>query len=205
MIKNIIFDLGNVIINYNQENIMNQFTTKPEEKEYLMQKIFKSPEWMKIDLGEITLEEASSFVNERENNKYKELTDNFWINWFKVQPINEETVNLAKTLKEKNYKIFVLSNMGETCYEFFSTHDFFKLCDGIVISAREHVKKPDERIFNILLDRYNLSPEECLVIDDDDTNRTYETANRMGFKGRRVIPNNTEDIRNLLKDNNIEV
>lgn len=204
MIKNIIFDLGNVIINYNQENIINHFTDKPEEKEYIMKKIFKSPEWMRIDLGEISLDEAATLVNERENYKYKDLTNDFWINWFKTQPINEDTVNLARRLKEKGYKLYVLSNMGDTCYEYFSSHDFFKLCDGIVISAKEHVKKPDERIFNTLLGRYNLIAEECLFIDDDDTNRSYETANRLGIQGRRVIPNNVEDIKKLLKEFSVE-
>lgn len=204
MIKNIIFDLGNVIINYNQNNIINHFTDKPEEKEYIMEKIFKSPEWMRIDLGDISLEEAATLVNERENYKYKDLTNDFWINWFKIQPINEDTVNLARRLKEKGYNLFVLSNMGDACYEYFSTQDFFKLCNGIVISAKEHVKKPDERIFNTLLERYNLNAEECLLIDDDDTNRSYETANRLGINGRRVIPNNVEDIKNLLKEFNVE-
>ena len=204
MIKNIIFDLGNVIINYNQDNIINHFTDKPEEKEYIMEKIFKSPEWMKIDLGEISLDEAATLVNERENYKYKDLTNDFWINWFKTQPINEDTVNLARRLKEKGYNLFVLSNMGDACYEYFSTQDFFKLCNGIVISAKEHVKKPDERIFNTLLGRYNLIAEECLFIDDDDTNRSYETANRLGIQGRRVIPNNVEDIKKLLKEFSVE-
>ena len=204
MIKNIIFDLGNVIINYNQDNIINHFTDKPEEKEYIMEKIFKSPEWMKIDLGEISIDEAATLVNERENYKYKDLTNDFWINWFKTQPINEDTVNLARRLKEKGYNLFVLSNMGDACYEYFSTQDFFKLCNGIVISAKEHVKKPDERIFNTLLGRYNLIAEECLFIDDDDTNRSYETANRLGIQGRRVIPNNVEDIKKLLKEFSVE-
>lgn len=204
MIKNIIFDLGNVIINYNQDRIISKFTDKPEEKEYIMDKIFKSPEWMRIDLGEISLTEAATLVNERENFKYEDLTNNFWINWFKVQPINEDTVNLAKELKEKGYNLYVLSNMGNKCYEYFSNHEFFKLCNGIVISAKEHVKKPDEKIFNTLIDRYNLNPEECLFIDDDDTNKSYETANKLGIKGRRVIPNNVEDIKNLLEEFKIE-
>ena len=83
---------------------------------------------------------------------------------------------------------------------YFKSIDFFKLCNGIIISAQEHIKKPDERIFKILLERYNLEAEECLFIDDDDTNRSYETANKLGILGRRVIPNDCNDIKRMLEE-----
>jgi putative hydrolase of the HAD superfamily len=205
MIKNIIFDLGNVIINYDQQAIINRFAKTNEEKEYLMEDNFKAPEWKKIDLGEINNDEAIESINKRHNNKFAELTDDFWHNWFKMQKINEDVVELAKQLKDKGYNIYVLSNMANATYNFFKGHAFFKLCNGIIISAQEHIKKPDERIFNILLDRYNLKVEECLFIDDDDTNRSYETANKLGILGRRVIPNDCNDIKKELEEFNIQV
>lgn len=81
----------------------------------------------------------------------------------------------------------------------------FKLCDGIVISAYEHIKKPDEEIFKKLLNRYKLLPEECLFIDDDDTGRSFETANKLGINGRRVLPNDSEDVLKLLEEYNIKL
>ena len=62
------------------------------------------------------------------------------------------------------------------------------------------MKKPDEKIFKLLLERYNLKPEECLFIDDDDTNKSFDTANKIGICGRKVIPNSYEDIIKLLKE-----
>lgn len=205
MIKNIIFDLGNVIINYDQQAIIDRFAKTDEEKEYLMEDNFKAPEWKRIDLGEINNNEAVEIINKRHNNKFAKLTDNFWHNWFKMQKINEDIVDIAKTLKQKGYNIYVLSNMANATYDFFKGHDFFKLCNGIIISAQEHIKKPDEKIFNILLDRYNLKAEECLFIDDDDTNRSYETANKLGILGRRGIPNDCNDIKKELEEFNIQV
>lgn len=76
MIKNIIFDLGNVIINYDQQKIIDRFAKNDEEKEYLMEKNFKAPEWKRIDLGEITNSEAIEIINVRENYKYSKLTEN---------------------------------------------------------------------------------------------------------------------------------
>lgn len=200
MIKNIIFDLGNVIINYDQQAIIERFAKTDDEKEYLMENNFKAPEWKRIDLGEIDNNEAIRIINERHNNKYKDLTEEFWHNWYKAQDINENIVAIAKKLKDKGYNIYVLSNMANATYNYFKRIDFFKLCNGIIISAQEHIKKPDERIFKILLERYNLEAEECLFIDDDDTNRSYETANKLGILGRRVIPNDCNDIKRMLKE-----
>lgn len=205
MVKNIIFDLGNVIINYDQQAIINKFAKNDEEKEYLMECNFKAPEWKKIDLGEINNDEAIEIINQRHNYKYAELTTNFWHNWYKMQNINEDIVSIAKKLKHKGYNIYVLSNMANATYNFFKNHDFFKLCNGIIISAQEHLKKPDERIFKILLDRYNLIAEECLFIDDDDTNKSYETANKLGILGRRILPNDYIDIMRELEEYNVNV
>ena len=80
MVKNVIFDLGNVIINYNQQAIIERFAKTDDEKQYLMENNFKAPEWREIDLGEIDNSEAIRRINERHNNKFKELTEKFWHN-----------------------------------------------------------------------------------------------------------------------------
>ena len=55
-------------------------------------------------------------------------------------------------------------------------------------------KKPDEKVYRLLLDRYNLNAEECLFIEDD-LRKNYETANKIGIKGRRIMPNQVEDVK----------
>ena len=200
MIKNIIFDLGNVIINYNQDKIINNFTIDEEEKIFIKEKIFRSPEWKLLDLGQITNNVAIEEIQKRNDIKYNKLINIFLHEWYKTQPINEDIVEIAKKLKERNYNIYVLSNMAKETYEYFKNIDFFKVCNGIVISSHENVKKPDERIFNTLLTRYKLNPKECLFIDDDDTNRSYEAANKIGILGRKVEPNDKQDIIKLLKE-----
>ena len=203
MIKNIIFDLGRVVIHYDQEEVINQFAKTDEERKYLLEDIFKSPEWSLSDLGLITIEEAINVINNRHNNKFAKLTNDFWNNRFKFLDVNNEVVEIAKKLKEKKFNIYVLSNMSKEVFNSFRSNPFFDLCDGVLISAYEHLKKPDERFFNILLERYNLNPKECLLIDDDDTNLTLETANKLGILGRRVKPNDSNDIKRLLEEFNI--
>ena len=205
MIKNIIFDLGNVIINYNQNKIINNFTEKEEEIKYIYDEIFHAPEWTLMDLGDITNDEAIEIINKRNEFKYEKLTQEFLHEWHKKQPINRDIVEIAKILKNNGYNLFVLSNMANQTYEYFKNDEFFSLCTGIVISAHEHVKKPDEKVYRLLLNRYNLNAEECLFIDDDDSGKNYETANKIGIKGRRIMPNQAEDVKKLLLEFNVEI
>ena len=205
MIKNIIFDLGNVIINYNQKKIINNFTEKEEEIKYIYDEIFHAPEWTLMDLGDITNDEAIEIINKRNEFKYEKLTQEFLHEWYKKQPINRDIVEIAKILKNNGYNLFVLSNMANHTYEYFKNDEFFSLCTGIVISAHEHVKKPDEKVYRLLLDRYNLNAEECLFIDDDDSGKNYETANKIGIKGRRIMPNQAEDVKKLLLEFNVKI
>ena len=205
MIRNIIFDLGNVIINYNQEQIINNFTKKEEEIKYIYDEIFHAPEWEQMDLGNITNDEAIEVINKRNEFKYQKLTDNFLHEWYKEQEINRDIVEIAKKLKRNGYKLFVLSNMANLTYEYFKKDEFFSLCTGIIISAHEHLIKPDEKVFRLLLDKYKLNAEECLFIDDDPSEENYKTANKIGIQGRRIIPNQAEDVRKLLLEFNIEI
>ena len=205
MIKNIIFDLGNVIINYNQKKIINNFTEKEEEIKYIYDEIFHAPEWTLTDLGDITNDEAIEIINKRNEFKYEKLTQEFLHEWYKKQPINRDIVEIAKILNNNGYNLFVLSNMANQTYEYFKNDEFFSLCTGIVISAHEHVKKPDEKVYRLLLDRYNLNAEECLFIDDDDSGKNYETANKIGIKGRRIMPNQAEDVKKLLLEFNVKI
>lgn len=203
MIKNIIFDLGSVIINYNQEDIIKHFTNNKDEYDYIVEQIFKSQEWEMMDLGEISNQEAADKINERNDFKYQKLTNDFLNNWYKTRTVNIETVELAKKLYKNGYKLYVLSNMANLTFDFFKDNKFFKLCDGIVISAHEHIKKPDIKLFEILMTRYNLKPYESIFVDDDDTGRNYKTARKLGLYGRKVLPNNTSDIEKMLNENNI--
>ena len=196
MIKNIIFDLGKII---------NNFTEKEEEIKYIYDEIFHAPEWTLMDLGDITNDEAIEIINKRNEFKYEKLTQEFLHEWYKKQPINRDIVEIAKILKNNGYNLFVLSNMANQTYEYFKNDEFFSLCTGIVISAHEHVKKPDEKVYRLLLDRYNLNAEECLFIDDDDSGKNYETANKIGIKGRRIMPNQAEDVKKLLLEFNVEI
>ncbi len=206
MIKNIIFDLMNVIIkkDSNIKTIMH-FTNDVHKAEDIQKYIYKTEEWKLLDLGNISHEQAIKQMQGKAPKEYSELIEEVMNNRCQYYTVNEETVNIARILKEKGYHIYVLSNMSEVAYTYFKDIDFFKLCDGIMISAYEHLVKPDEKIFMTLLDRYHLKSEECLFIDDDDTGKSLETANRLGILGRRVKPNDSQDVLTSIKEYKIEI
>lgn len=115
-------------------------------------------------------------------------------------------MEIGKKLKQKGYKIYILSNMSKATFEYcLKKYEFFSIVDGEIVSAYEGIKKTDSKIFELLLERYSLNAEECLLIDDDDTNKTLEVANFIGINGRRVNSNDSYDIIELLKENNIEI
>ena len=205
IIKNIIFDLGNVILKGTHMSIIKQYATNAEQMKFIEEEYLKSTEWNLLDTGMITNDEAIIEIKKRSNKKFHHLIETTLHEWYTKIQVNESTVEIARKLKSQNYKLYVLSNMAEATYLHFKEIDFFKLCDGIVISAYEKVKKPDEKIFKILLDRYNLRAKECLFIDDDDTNQSYITANKLGILGRRVEPNSEKDIIKLLAEFSIKI
>ncbi len=208
MIKNIIFDLGNVIMQNPTIDLVKQFFKDEKDAEIFNNFIFKSEYWRKMDLGQIDNETIANEIEEKrlvEVSDYKEIHE-FMNKWFAKCIPNIETMKLAKRLKEKGYKLYILSNIANATFEYFSkTYEFFSIVDGSIISAKIGVKKPDRKIFDILLEKYSLNAEDCLLIDDDDTNRTFETANAIGIKGRRALPNDAEDIVKELKEYGVDI
>lgn len=208
MIKNIIFDLGNVIVQNPTINTVKAFFTEQKDAISFNDYIFKSELWKMMDLGKMNNLEIANIIKEQQLvdvKNYEEVKD-FMLNWFTKCNVNDKTMEIGKELKEKGYHVYILSNMSKATFEYFSKrYEFFKIADGAIVSAYEGIKKPDSKIFELLLERYSLIAEECLLIDDDDTNKTLEVANSIGIKGRRVNANNFEDVIRLLKENNIKI
>ena len=207
MIKNIIFDLGNVIVQNPTLNTVKQFFTEENDAIIFNNYIFKSEFWKMMDLGKITNLEIADTINKHKLVNVKNYAEikKFMLNWFSKCIVNTDTMELGKKLKKNGYRIYILSNMAKETFEYFSSeYEFFNIVDGAVVSAYEGIKKPDPKIFKILLEKYSLVAGECLLIDDDDTNKTLEVANDIGIKGRRVNANDSNDVKRLLIENNIK-
>lgn len=204
MIKNIIFDIGNVILQFDIKEVIPNFTKKESEKQFIINNIINSPEWLQyslIDTGFISREQAIEIVEDRTNHINDELIEKFWYRYNDYSFINDNVIDIIKELKEKDYKIYLLSNINSHTYNHIKDNKQFNLVDGYVFSYIEHQVKPYVGIYNTLLERYKLIPQECLFIDDNIKN--IKTANELGIQGKKVIPDNFESVVQTLKEYNI--
>ena len=204
MIKNIIFDIGNVILQFDIKEVIPNFTKKESEKQFIINNIINSPKWLQyslIDTGFISREQAIEIVEDRTNHINDELIEKFWYRYNDYSFINDNVIDIIKELKEKDYKIYLLSNINSHTYNHIKDNKLFNLVDGYVFSYIEHQVKPYVGIYNTLLERYKLIPQECLFIDDNIKN--IKTANELGIQGKKVIPDNFESVVQTLKEYNV--
>ena len=204
MIKNIIFDIGNVILNFNLDDVLQKFTNNKEEQNFILKNIINSPEWLGnalIDTGYISKDEAIEIVKDRTNHCNDKIIDEFWNNYNDYAQIDERVLNLIKKLKNNNYKIYLLSNINPYTFECVNKSGLFNIVDGYVLSYLEHKVKPYKAIYNVLLEKYNLIPKECIFIDDNEKN--IATGNSLGIISKKVEPDNYDSIINVVKEFNL--
>ena len=200
MIKNVVFDIGNVILNFDYMKVISEYTDSIEEQKFILDNIMNSPEWLGyslIDTGFITKEEAIQIVQDRTNHINDNLVQNFWNNYNNYAFVDKRVLNLIERLKNKGYKVYLLSNMNEYTFNKVKASNLFNIVDGYVLSYLVHQVKPYISIYKTLISKYNLTVSECLFIDDNENN--INTANSLGMIGRLVKPDNYEDIEYILK------
>lgn len=204
IIKNIIFDIGNVILNFNIDDVVQQFTSTRNEQKFILDNIINSPEWLRnslIDTGYMTRENAIEIVKDRTNHINDKLITDFWYNYNNFAKVDENVLKLIKKLKANNYKVYLLSNINPYTYKFVEKSGLFELVDGYVLSYQEHKVKPFVSIYMTLLERYNLIPSESVFIDDNQNN--INTGNSLGIISKKVEPDNYDSIVNIINELNL--
>lgn len=180
MYKNIIFDLGNVLLSFNPKEYLKGKLEK-NRIERVFKEIFLSEEWVKLDEGTITEIEAIEAISLR-NEDYREDIKIAFENWYDILIPISESVELLKDLKKKGYKLYYLTNFHDIAFKKVKEkYDFFNLFDGGVVSSEDKLIKPDERIYKAILNRYNLLPEQSIFIDDTKIN--VEAAKEANIEG----------------------
>ena len=177
-IKNIIFDLGNVLVSTNMEDKLALDPDIPNDKiPYIMY------QWYKDEDDTIGLDEFKKIIPDRLKELSKFIPRLFEYN---IQCVNDfsYTIPLIDNLISNGYKVYFLSNWSKWSYELLDKHhkfDFLNKMNGGLWSWQAECLKPDEKIYKLLLDKYNLNPEECVFFDDLKEN--VESAKRIGIKG----------------------
>jgi epoxide hydrolase-like predicted phosphatase len=181
MIKNIVFDLGNVLISFRPSEYFDKKGYPENIKSKILTDIFASKEWRMLDSGEINTREAIESIALNSSLKKEEIAHIFNLRTDLIYPI-DQNVLLLPELKKQGFRLYFLSNFPLDIFEEVKTdYYFFRYFDGGLISAEAKSSKPDRRIYEILLERYKIIPEETLYIDDIEMN--VKTAESLGMKG----------------------
>lgn len=170
MIKNIVFDLGGVVVDYDPKDYLYRQFNDPQLEELLYDAIFGSEEWKKLDAGLITRALAEQKMLAAAGSRRYEaqlvLDD-----WREMMTTKLDTVELITGLKAAGYHIYFLSNLPEDVYRLFTERRrFMQLFEGGIPSFSVKLTKPDRRIFDLLLKTYGLRPEETAFVDDGKEN-----------------------------------
>lgn len=184
-LKNLIFDVGNVLFSYVWPAPLTETGTDPEEALRITKLISRSHLWPLFDYGVLTVPE----LVEKYSLIYPDDAESI-ARWFKglhLLPVGRPEVwDRIHRLKEAGFHLYILSNYGKEIFEIHTKDCPFPAdMDGIVVSSHIHMGKPEARIYRYLLDTYSLDPAECVFFDDRDVNCTAGEA--MGIRSLQIL------------------
>lgn len=185
MIKNYIFDFGQVIVRFDPFYITSQYIENKDDINLVQEVVFDRFYWDKLDAGTITDEEVKKGICSRLPESLQKRACEVYDNWYRNLPFIDGMPELLRKIKSEGGRLFLLSNISigfaENYVSVPEIKEVFDLFDGLVFSGPLGITKPKKDIFEYLLNKHNLKAEECIFIDDNKEN--IFGAERMGIKG----------------------
>ena len=191
ILKNLVFDMGNVLIEWNSEKILKAITEDIHLQDLLRKEVFETGLWVETDEGVKTREEVIEIVTGKLGEDYRNEITQLLRYWYKYVDVFTKVQDRIIELSKSDYSIYILSNTAFTFYDLVKEGYLpaTSVAKGMVLSCEEKVLKPDEKIYNILLERYNLDPHDTMFFDDLPEN--IWGAARCGINGF-VVENESE-------------
>ncbi len=194
MIKNIIFDCGQVLIRYNETEIAAHYVNNAEDAELLGRIGMARKYWELFDRGMLIendyLERVKKELPERLHKAVEQLAEG----WISCCPMISGMEEIVFDVKKSGKKLYLLSNFNKRLR--VEPYPILKEFDALVISGEIKKAKPDRGIYEYLLSTYNLNPEECIFIDDNAAN--IAMGESLGIKGY-LFDGNAEKLRAYLE------
>ena len=171
MIRNIVFDMGRVIIRFDPETFMDRAGVRdPEDRKLIRNELFRSVEWAQMDEGTLTEETAWLIIAPRIPARLRETAKELLFHWACPAEEIPGMEDLVRRLKEAGYGIWLLSNASAMQPEYWGKLPVSRYFDGTLISCDVRVVKPSREIYRLFTEKFSLKPEECLFIDDKPAN-----------------------------------
>ena len=169
-VKNVIFDMGNVLMTFDGPYFSSLFTDTSEDAALLQNALFGSTMWSLLDSGTISHETMTRYA---ENHLPERLHPNLHAciaRWPDYSVPIEGVNDLASRLKGEGYGGYVLTNANPRVMEQLGHAPALPFVDGYLVSAEERLMKPDPAIFRLICERFGLNPADCLFVDDNEDN-----------------------------------
>jgi len=177
--RNVIFDIGGVLLDWSPDAILESYYVDPPARAAMKAALFQHPDWLDLDRGVLTEDEALQRLERRTENESPELDGLFQAIRASLKP-KADTVALLESLARRQVPLYCLSNMSAATFDYLrARHAFWSAFRGIVISGQIQLMKPERAIFDYLLQRYGLDPSETIFIDDHAPN--VEAAQSLGI------------------------
>ena len=171
MIRNIVFDMGNVMIRFDPGYfITREGITDPADRKLVMNELFQSVEWAQMDSGVLTEETAEPLVMARIPDRLKASVRRLLYNWSSPRDTIPGMEDLVRRLKNAGYGIWLLSNASKAQHVYWPKVPVSRLFDGKLISCDIGFVKPMREIYEAFITKFCLVPEECVFIDDAANN-----------------------------------
>ncbi len=180
-INTVVFDIGNVLVDFSWREKLVKLGFEDRMIDRIAKATVDSSDWVELDRGVLTTEEIIGLFVENDPEIEAEIRRAF-ADFTDIVTKRDETIPWIRSLKAAGYKVLVLSNFSKVAVEGCAdAMKFLEEVDGGILSYRDKVVKPDEAIYKLLMERYDLIPEKTVFIDDTPVN--IETARRLGWKG----------------------
>lgn len=197
MIKNIVFDMGQVLTAFVPEDFIRHYVTEPEDIRRIRAELFENEVWQELDRGTVMEEDIIAPVCARLPSHLHAPTKELLLHWREYMTGLDDIYPTVQELKEKGYSLYLLSNAGKRMLDFTDKIPALQFFNGILFSGEILLLKPEKEIYLKFFERFSLNPRECYFIDDNADNIAAGKALGMdGFCYQRDI----KALRAALKD-----
>lgn len=203
MIKNIVFDMGGVILDFNlKKTVEAEFST--EYHNVIYEHVFgENSVWKTLDEGIYTFDQVIPGILEKIPQEIHEKITEMVTDFYDYMPPFKETYELIKELKNNGYPIYLLSNATPRFFDRYLDIPAFEFFDGFFISSCYKLLKPNKEIYEAFCNKFSLKPEECFFIDDLEAN--IKGAKDYGMSGFVFSAPDTDSLKLALREAGVNI
>lgn len=202
MIRNIVFDMGQVVLRFAPDFFLDRCGAEGEDKKLLKREVYQSLEWARMDRGSLTDEQAAELICRRLPERLHETVHELIDRWDRpILPV-EGMEELIAELKGKGYGIYLLSNASYRQHDYWPRVPACRYFDGTMVSADVKLVKPQPEIYRLLCETFSLKAEECVFIDDAINNA--EGAFLCGMHAI-VFHDDMDELRTRLREEGVDI